>query len=70
MDKLPPGDVLIHAGDFTRRGTVDEVRKFNSFLKSLTNIKEKVVIAGNHEIPFSPSVHRMLAEFSTDEYQK
>lgn len=49
--EIPKGDVLIHAGDFTRIGLPDEVRKFNTFLKNLPH-KYKVVIAGNHDITF------------------
>ena len=30
--ELPPGDVLIHAGDFTNTGTPNEVMQFNAFL--------------------------------------
>ncbi len=48
---LPPGDVLIHAGDFTSVGSIDDVKKFDQELKSL-NYKHKVVIAGNHELSF------------------
>jgi hypothetical protein len=40
--------VLIHAGDFTNRGTEAEITAFNSFLKDQPH-KHKVVIAGNHE---------------------
>jgi len=29
---LPPGDVFLHAGDFTHRGLPKEVKKFNKFL--------------------------------------
>ena len=30
---LPPGDVFLHAGDFTyRRGRPEDVEKFNTFL--------------------------------------
>ena len=43
---IPPGDVLIHAGDFSVRGKLDEVQKFNNFLGSLNHFKHKVVIAG------------------------
>lgn len=32
MPPLPPGDVLLHAGDFTRRGFWDEVVHFNNWL--------------------------------------
>lgn len=31
--KLPEGDVLIHAGDFTNVGSPDDVEKFNDYLK-------------------------------------
>ena len=48
---LPPGDVLIHAGDFTYLGTPEEVDTFNAFL-SKQNFQYKVIIAGNHELSF------------------
>lgn len=31
--KMPKGDVLIHAGDFTLSGLPEEVAKFNDFLR-------------------------------------
>lgn len=31
-DILPPGDVFLHAGDFTYLGLPQEVEKFNAFL--------------------------------------
>ncbi|RHY85218.1 hypothetical protein DYB37_009232 [Aphanomyces astaci] len=59
--KLPPGDVLIHAGNFTRLGTVDEVercktpsllglmsRRFNAWLGSQP-YRRKLVVAGHHD---------------------
>lgn len=45
---LPDGDILIHAGDFTERGTLEEINTFNEYLGSLP-YKHKLVIAGNHE---------------------
>ena len=48
---VPPGDVLIHAGDVTRRGTLDEVEDFDDFLGSLPH-RHKIVIAGNHDFCF------------------
>jgi Icc-related predicted phosphoesterase len=48
--RIPDADILIHAGDFTRRGTLDEIEAFDSYLASLKNIEHKIVIAGNHEI--------------------
>lgn len=29
---MPPGDVLLHAGDFTMRGQMKEIEKFDSYL--------------------------------------
>merc|ERR1719367_837758 len=52
---LPDGDVLIHAGDFTNYGEVDKVKKFNSWLGTLPHT-HKIVIAGNRDITFDPSV--------------
>ncbi|KAI6657771.1 Metallophosphoesterase domain-containing protein 1-like [Oopsacas minuta] len=47
--KVPSGDVLIHAGDFSNIGHKEDVVKFNSFLGSLPH-RYKVVIAGNHDL--------------------
>ncbi|CAN8023152.1 unnamed protein product [Ixodes persulcatus] len=52
--KIPPGDVLIHAGDFTRRGLITEVDEFNRFMAQLPH-RHKLVIAGNHELSFDPA---------------
>ncbi len=30
--EIPNGDILIHTGDLTRRGALDDVREFNDFL--------------------------------------
>lgn len=51
LENIPQGDILIHAGDFTKRGKIHEVEKFNKFLGSLDH-PHKVVIAGNHDIGF------------------
>ena len=48
---LPDGDVLLHAGDFTRRGTEREVRAFAEWLARQPH-RLKVVIAGNHDLSF------------------
>ena len=49
--EIPNGDVLIHAGDLTRHGTLDDVRDFNDFLGTLPH-PHKIVIAGNHDFCF------------------
>lgn len=51
--ELPKGDVLLHAGDFTWKGTQQEVKDFSTFLQKIKkNYKHIVVIAGNHELAF------------------
>lgn len=46
--EIPPGDVLIHAGDITRRGDLADVRAFDAWLGTLPH-PHKIVIAGNHD---------------------
>ncbi len=48
---VPPGDVLIHAGDITGQGELDLVRDFNAWLGGLPH-PHKLVIAGNHDFCF------------------
>lgn len=51
IHEIPSGDVLIHAGDFSRSGRPHEIQEFNLFLKSLNDkFKYKVVIAGNEKL--------------------
>ena len=49
--EVPDGDILIHAGDFTLRGSLDELRSFNDFLGKQPH-QFKLVIAGNHDFCF------------------
>jgi Icc-related predicted phosphoesterase len=51
---VPPGDVLIHAGDCTRHGTLSDLEAFNAWLGTLPH-PHKVVIAGNHDFAFQDS---------------
>jgi predicted phosphodiesterase len=48
---VPPGDVLIHAGDFSNQGALSDVEKFNAWLGALPH-RHKIVIAGNHDFCF------------------
>lgn len=45
---LPPGDILIHAGDFTKMGTIPELGSFTTWFRSQPH-EHKILIAGNHE---------------------
>jgi Icc-related predicted phosphoesterase len=50
-DRLPDADILIHCGDITTWGTIEELKAFNEFLGL---VKKRyayiIVIAGNHDI--------------------
>lgn len=46
--KLPPGDMLIHAGDLSTRGKSDELRDFLHWFASQP-YQHKIFIGGNHD---------------------
>jgi len=48
---VPAGDILVHGGDITRKGDLEDVESFNSWLGTLPH-KHKVVICGNHDFCF------------------
>lgn len=68
--KVPEGDVLVHAGDATNMGTVQELARFYADLAALPH-KRKVVIAGNHERLFDrdPGLARSLVPKDVDYLQ-
>ncbi len=61
MPALPDGDILIHAGDATVRGSFDEIVEFNRWFSLLPH-KHKILVAGNHDWLFekSPEMARAL----------
>ncbi|NTU84495.1 MAG: metallophosphoesterase [Chloroflexales bacterium] len=63
---VPPGDVLVHAGDLTRQGNLDELRDLNTWLGELPH-PHKLVIAGNHDwdIQWEPDEARRLLANTT-----
>lgn len=46
---LPPGDILIHAGDLTENGSFEEVQAGIAWLSSQPH-QFKILIAGNHDV--------------------
>lgn len=58
---VPAGDVLLCAGDFTYKGTVKEITRFNSWLGTLPH-KHKIVIAGNHDLLLDHKAYNRLWE--------
>mmetsp|Transcript_17356 Transcript_17356/g.21359 ORF Transcript_17356/g.21359 Transcript_17356/m.21359 type:complete len:228 (+) Transcript_17356:162-845(+) len=52
FDNIPLGDVLIHCGDFTDKGTQAELESFNQWIGQQPH-EHKLVVPGNHDIgPF------------------
>ena len=49
--EVPEGDLLLHAGDATRRGTAEEVAAFLDWLAAQPH-RHKVLVAGNHDFLF------------------
>lgn len=49
--EIPEGDIFIHAGDFSNRGSTKSVQEFNTFLGTLPH-RHKIIIAGNHDLCF------------------
>ncbi len=47
--KVPDGDLLIHAGDLTQSGSLQELQTTIAWLDSLPHL-HKVVVAGNHDM--------------------
>jgi hypothetical protein len=58
---VPDGDILIHAGDLTNNGTVEELQAHIDWLASLPH-RYKVAIAGNHDTYLDPQTRTSLRE--------
>jgi predicted phosphohydrolase len=54
---IPPGDVLVHAGDLSFVGSEDQLRAEADWLRSLPH-PFKVVVAGNHDFGFEVDPER------------
>ncbi len=51
--KIPPCDILVHCGDATGIGRVDQLERFNAWCRKLKrrgDVREVVFVAGNHDI--------------------
>lgn len=46
--ELPSGDILVHAGDATMNGTIEELERFDAWLGTL-NFKHILFTPGNHD---------------------
>ncbi len=54
IKSMPEGDILIHSGDATERGGIDEIVAFNEWLGTLPYL-HKIFVAGNHDWLFERS---------------
>ena len=57
--KVPEGDIIIHSGDATFAGSIEEISDFAVWYRSLPH-KHKIFVAGNHDWLFERN--RTLAE--------
>ena len=57
--ELPPGDVLIHSGDATKKGELDEISEFGQWFDSL-DFKTKIFVAGNHDFGFQTEPQKAI----------
>lgn len=60
---LPGGDMIIHSGDISGRGTLEEIRSFLLWFERLP-YTHKIFIAGNHDFGFEELRHSNQDEFA------
>lgn len=65
---LPPGDILVHAGDFTFRGKEEEVRAFGKWFRAQPH-QHKCVISGNHDLSFESQKHEQALNWLYNDSQ-
>ena len=65
LEALPEGDLLIHAGDMLRQGTLEELSRFSEWLHTLPH-PFKVVVAGNDDRCFLRDQRRALDTLGAD----
>lgn len=69
--EMPPGDILIHSGDFTNTGTRDEIQEFDTWLGGLDMYKCKVVVPGNHDTGTDvTTVHKLEEQGKYDQWKE
>ena len=50
---LPGGDILLHSGDISSRGYLQEIKDFCEWFSSIKTYTHKIFIAGNHDWGFA-----------------
>lgn len=59
---LPAGDILVHTGDFSAHGRLDEIRRFLDWFATVGPFRHRLLVAGNHDFAFerTPALARAL----------
>ncbi len=61
--ELTTGDVLVHCGDFSRRGSKEDISEFLEWF-SVQRFKHKLFVAGNHDFGFENENKKWAEELS------
>ncbi len=64
---VPDGDILVHTGDLTLHGSLEDVEEFNRWLGTLPHA-HKLVIAGNHDFCFQQQPAEARARLTSATY--
>jgi len=56
---MPPGDVLIHAGDATWRGLPSEIVEFGNWMR-IQEYAKRIFVPGNHDILFETDLKKAM----------
>jgi Icc-related predicted phosphoesterase len=67
LTAVPDGDILVHAGDLTRRGRLADVEAFDRWLAALPH-RHKLVVAGNHDFCFQETPAEARARLTNATY--
>ena len=69
--ELPGGDILIHCGDISNRGYMNEIKNFLEWFDGIKGYEHKIFIAGNHDFGFQDNPKecaKLLQDYPTVTY--
>ena len=69
--ELPGGDILIHCGDISNRGYMNEIKNFLEWFDGIKGYEHKIFIAGNHDFGFQDNPNlcaKLLQDYPTVTY--
>lgn len=64
---VPAGDVLVHCGDGTSKGTLPEIKLWDAWLQKQPH-RHKIAIAGNHDFGFEQTPKAVREVFTAATY--